>query len=310
MEDEQLKRLYSGIADHKVFSKAQTIHNLLAEDLADFAAKDAEFDLAFVANFQTEIDTCEGTKTDETYMDEVEQLTKNMNEAWADCKEYFQDMKYYIEKAFPNDPAIHNQFGFDNYRDMSREQGRVVLFMDALEMKATEFQTQLIAAGMTPGQVALVANLRAAFKAADMAQNDALTKRIKLTQLRIKQYNKLWVILQQVNQLSKAVYRGDYAKLQQYLLPAPANNEVASLALTGTVLDASTNEPIADAVVELPALSLTTTTDDTGKYGFTQSIPAGETTLRVSASGYVDSETTVTIVDDELVEKNVSLAVA
>ena len=310
MADEQVKRLYSGISDSKMISEAQTIHNLLVEDLADFAAKDAEFNAVFTGTFQTEITNCEGTKTDETYMDEVQQFTKNMNVAWTACKDYFQDMKYYIEKAFPGDPAIHLQFGYDNYREMSREQSKVVLFMDTLEKKADEYETQLIGAGMTAAQIGMIPGLRTTFKAAEMAQNDAVTRRNKLTQERIKQYNKLWVILQQVNKLSKAVFRGDYAKLQQYLLPAPGTNERESLALTGTVLNASNNEPIEGALVELPALSLTATTDATGKYGFTKSTPAGETMLRVSASGFVTTEIPIAIVDGTLVVQDVSLAVA
>lgn len=181
--------------------------------------------------------------------------------------------------------------------------------MDVLEEKGSEYQTELLAAGITAPQLAQIGNLRTAFKAADIAQNKAVAKRNKLTQERIKQYNKLWEILQQVNKLSKLVYRGDYAKLQQYLLPAPGTNEREFLALTGTVLNASTNEPIEGALVELPALSLTATTDENGKYGFTQEIPTGETTLRVSATGFVTTEIPIAIVEDELREQDVSLAV-
>jgi len=307
MADEQVKRLYSGIADTKMFNRAQGIKNLLQDDIGAFGAKDAEFNAIFLSNFQTEIDNCTGFTTDETHMDQVEELTRQMNVAWKDCREYFQDMKYYIEKAFPIQPGIQNKFGVDNYRNMSREQYRVVSFMDNLEEAADTYTTELIAAGMTAAQIGQIPLLRDAFKAANGAQEKALDYRLELTRLRIEQNNKLWAILQQVNKLSKAVYRGVYSKLQQYLLPAPATNEPESLALTGTVLNAADDAPIEDAVVELPALLLSTTTDETGKYGFTQSIPDGPTTLRVSAPGFVTSEVSVTIVDGTLVERNVRL---
>lgn len=310
MADEQINRLYSGISDTKMFHSAQTIHDLLEDDLADFAAKDASFGPAFMANFQTEINNCTSTESDESYMDGVQGLTENMNEAWQACREYFQDMKYYIEKAFPNKPTIHHDFGYDNYREMSRLQDKVVPFMEHLESTAADHEAALIAAGMTAAQIGQIPLLKEAFRTADRAQEKALKDRQDITRLRIEQYNKLWAILQQVNKLSKAVYRGIYSKLQRYLLPAPAANERESLSLTGTVTDASNNEPIADAVVELPALSLSTTTDENGKYGFTQEIPAGATPLRVSASGFIDAELTVTIVDGTLVEQDVSLAVA
>jgi hypothetical protein len=310
MADEQVKRLYSGISDTKMFNEAQTIHNLLDDDLADFTAKDAAFNLDFLEDFQTKINDCIAFKTDETYMDEVEQLTKNVMQAWENCKNYFQDMKYYIEKAFPNDPAIHKQFGYDDYRDMSRLQDKVVPFMESLKKKAADNMPALLAAGMTAAQIDQINLLKNAFNAANGTQDEAIKRRLELTQMRIELNNSLWKILQQINKLSKAVYRGNYAKLQQYLLPAAGTNEREFLALTGTVLNASNNEPIEDALVELPALSLTATTDATGRYGFTQEIPAGPTLLRVSASGFITFEVTVTIVDGTLVEQDVSLAVA
>ena len=310
MADEQVKRLYSGIADTKMFNRAQGIKNLLQDDIADFAAKDAEFNAIFLTNFQAEIDNCTGFTTDETHMDQVEELTRQMNVAWKNCKDYFQDMKYYIEKAFPIQPGIHKEFGYDDYRDMSREQHRVVSFMDKLEETANTYTTELIAAGMTAAQIGQIPLIRDEFKAANGAQDKALDNRLELTRLRIEQNNKLWGILQQVNKLSKAVYRGIYSKLQQYLLPAPGTNEPDFLALTGTVTNASDNAPVEDAQVELPTLGLSTTTDENGKYGFTQDIPAGPTLLRVTASGFITFEVTVTIIDGELVEQDVSLAVA
>lgn len=307
MEAEPIVRLYSGISDSKMLTEAQTICDILVDDLADFTAKDPAFTVAFTDDLQAKIDAAKDVKTDEAVSDEIGALTQNLLEAWEDCKVFFQDMKYYIEQAFPGKPKVHDQFGFDNYREMSRQQGKVSNFMKQLNDMAQEHSVTLQAVGFTLAQIGQINTLREAFETAERAQEKAKKNRPVETVERVDAYNEVWRILQRVNRLSKLVYRGSYAKLQQYLLPAPGTNEREFLALTGTIFNAADDTPIEGATVELPALSLTATTDENGKYGFTQELPAGATAIRVSAAGFVTSEGFVTLIDNELVERDVRL---
>jgi hypothetical protein len=307
METEEVSRLYSGLSDSKMLNRAQGICNLLKDDVAEFASKDAEFDLDFVEAFEAAIDVAYGTQTDETFMDEMETLTSKTMKAWWACQDYFQDMKYYIERAFPGNARKHDQFGYNDYREMTRQQNRVMGFMDQLEDMANEHSAQLLAAGMTVEQLEQIAVLRQAFWAADRAQERKKKLRPVLTAERIEVYNAVWRILQRVNRLSKLVYRGDYVKLHQYMLPASGSNERASLSVTGVVFDNETQAPVAGATVSLPAFELETQTDDEGKYGFTKSLPIGTTQLVVKATGYQDISMSVQILSDKTLEANVGL---
>ena len=76
--------------------------------------------------------------------------------------------------------------------------------------------------------------------------------------------------------------------------------------LTGTVTDASTGDPIANAKVEITDLSMTTYTDDSGNYTFAN-VPTGDHTVAASAFGYNGDSATVTINDGETTTQDFAL---
>ena len=220
---EQLDYLYSGISNDKMLEGAETIHDLYMDDVADFTAFDALLDDSVGTDLLSEIDLARDYPTDESVVDEISELTAVVDDAWGNCRKHFQDAKYFIEKAFPGNTAIQKSFGFDDYQTMSRYQDKVLTFMDTFHDKADKHKVVLIAQGYTQAKIDQIETLAAAFRTANRNQEKAKKDRLETTQNRAKTFNKVWVILQQINRASKSVYRGDYAKLQQYLLPAPGS---------------------------------------------------------------------------------------
>lgn len=79
-------------------------------------------------------------------------------------------------------------------------------------------------------------------------------------------------------------------------------------AVKGTVADAATDEPIANASVELEAGNETYTnvTDADGQYGLAN-VPAGEHELTVTAENYTDRTVSVDVPENETVTKDIAL---
>lgn len=146
MADEILRE-FNGIDDDTMLTDADTMIALFHDDLAAFTGFDAVLDATFESDWQADIDAARDTESDETVEDQISQLTATVNDTWNDCKTCFQDAKYFIEKAFPNNVAAQNEFGFDDYRKMSRDQDKVFPFMKQFHKVAQREHVKLIAAG-------------------------------------------------------------------------------------------------------------------------------------------------------------------
>ena len=64
--------------------------------------------------------------------------------------------------------------------------------------------------------------------------------------------------------------------------------------LTGQILALETQQPVWGVLVEIPALSLSTTTDERGRFLFA-SVPYGTHTVRASVLGYRQAEAQVAV---------------
>jgi len=67
--------------------------------------------------------------------------------------------------------------------------------------------------------------------------------------------------------------------------------------LTGTVVNAETNDLISEATVAIDETKISTTTDNTGSFTF-EGLTQGSYTLKISAEGYEDTQVKVNVGDD------------
>ncbi|MEP7168166.1 MAG: carboxypeptidase-like regulatory domain-containing protein [Bacteroidota bacterium] len=305
---EQIKSDFGGLSNDSMLTGAETMLDLYTDDQADFLAFDASLDDGFKDNFLAKIDEARALRTDETVVDEISEFTDDVNESWDSCKNHFQDSKYFIEKAFPNDTSLHKTFGYDDYKAMSRDQDKVIGFMDQFHTAADEHKVELIAQGYTQGKIDAIQTLSGAYREAQRLQEKAKKVRFKKTEQRVITMNEVWGFVRTINKASKSVYRTSFAKLQMYLLPGSGTNEpVEQLAGTGTITDSVTGLPLAGALVELTDLALSSVADDNGKYAFTVGVPDGATAIKVTAAGHIRQDDTITFIDGDTVTKNFSM---
>jgi len=216
-------RQYSS-RDDVMLSKAEMFHAQYELDKADFQGYNiVMFPAGFGVSFLAEITDARAAEVDALVIDSQVAETDEVNSQLYLCKEYFQKMKPVIESVFPNNFAVWNQFGFNDYEKASLSQTKMIVFMKTLFKTATKFSVQLIAGGFTAPQIAMIDTLADGLINEVTDQEVATKERVVKTQTRIILYNIVWATMQKINRASKAIYYGNYAKLNQYELPKNSN---------------------------------------------------------------------------------------
>lgn len=191
------------------------------ERQADFVAYDADLGAPFVVQWQQAIDECGGHLNDETIRDQLQQHTQNVKDAMKACYNKFMDTKYFIRKAFPDDVAVWQAFGFDTFLVTSRRQLELIEFMQVFHSLALDHAAELNTVGYSNADIAEIDTLYEALVEANTAQEAFKGARGTMTEERKLAYNALWAIMQTVNHAARAVYRNSAVGKKLFQLPVP-----------------------------------------------------------------------------------------
>ena len=216
---DKVVRLYS-IRDDVMLDTSDMFHTLYSQDELDFQGYNSVlFDVNFKTDFLAEIDAARLVKKDEVVLDEQVEETDEVKGKLVECSDYFKGMKLVIEEAFPNNKAVWNQFGYNDYRAASRSQGRMIQFMEMLYLTSDKYKTELIAKGFTQAKIDMILQLKDELRQEQIEQEVAKKERPLKTQERILLLNKPWIRIRKIHRASKVIYKDNYAKLNEYELP-------------------------------------------------------------------------------------------
>ncbi|MEE9215280.1 MAG: hypothetical protein V3U54_10900 [Thermodesulfobacteriota bacterium] len=220
----KITRNYS-MADAAMVEFALTILGQFKDDKAAFVSYDPDFGGTFEADWQADITAAEEVPSDEALVDAQEGLTRDVEQLMEDCRHKFQDSKRFIEKAFPDDKPVHNEFGYDNYGASRDVQTKMIFFMENFHRVAEKYSTQLIAQNYTQAHIDEIETLHDQLHDANEEQEGAKGGRPVVTQDRIIILNKPWDTTADVSRAAKAIFHKDAAKLKSYLLPASESGD-------------------------------------------------------------------------------------
>ena len=185
-----------------------------------FIAKTRDLEDPFQENWQKSTDDINKTESDKDYTDKQLLMTQDLNELMVSARDQVQTVFYYLDCAFPGNPAIHAIFGKDRYdgaRNNPQKLHNLMLKCDVASENPEYFEA-LKAKGFTQ-------DMKDEFKVIAKKLIEQIDKREaymsarKLTtQERIKILNEIWHHMSKVNAASKLVFKTDYARQQQYLL--------------------------------------------------------------------------------------------
>jgi len=299
MNPEPLVRRYK-IADAYMIQFAKVLRLFFIEDQAQFETEDSNFATPFETDWLNTITDAEAQPTDEQRRDQLEQLTVTVKAEMTNCRNTFQAAKRYIQKAFPNNTEVWNEFGFDDYDTIRDSQPTMIEFMKRFHTTAVKYSAQLSAptVNFSAARIAEIETRRAALDAANNAQESFNGSLPTFTRKRIAAHNAVWNICTDVCGVGKALFRNDHARYQLYLLP-PSEEPSGTLALSGTITrmpDTSTPEgtPVVGAQTELMPHGLQSESDSNGMFGYANP-PAGPATLRITHPLYMEQNIPVTI---------------
>ncbi len=214
-----IKREYNK-SDDLMLEQAQTMHNLLEADLADFTAEYISINAAYLADFQTAIDEAYAMPSATEEYNELELLTENVEALMTQSRQLYQKLSSYIKLIYPNSKAIHNIFYADEYVSVRRSQPGMIRLLGRCYEKANSapYKAALIAEGFLQLDIDQLEALREDLFEANEAQEKLAKELLLKTEERIKKYNLVWAFMQKTSATSKQVYVDSPAKQEMYLL--------------------------------------------------------------------------------------------
>ncbi|MEP7170251.1 MAG: carboxypeptidase-like regulatory domain-containing protein [Bacteroidota bacterium] len=226
------------------------------------------------------------------------QLTNKVLDEMQKSRDYYQDAKPFIVKAFPNSLAVQNEFGFNDYKLAQKGQDSMTKFMAKFHKIATKYDAELIAKNYTQIMIDEILVRHDKLKEADITQELFIKNRPVKTADRITKLNKAWNGETIVCAAGKRIYKDNYAKYQRYLLP-PGEEAVEILSVTGKITNSATAAAEAGVEVGIEALGVSVISDSEGNYEI-GGLPAGTYTLVFSKASLQDKTiANVVVVDGE-----------
>ncbi|WP_439183354.1 hypothetical protein [Carboxylicivirga taeanensis] len=214
------ERTYN-LSDAVLLRYGNRIAEVIPEDFEAFKTFDTTFPDSYQADLKTSLASVMALKTDMVIVDEMAEKTQAVQEAMAACNSAFRTIKFFVNKAFPGNTAVHNQFGFNDIAKARRNHGTMLLFMGDFTKVTQSYRTALLEAGCSEGLLDSLPQLHQELQEAETAQELFKKERGLLTQQRVEKLNELYKLLTPVSEMAQIIYANDEARRARYSLPSP-----------------------------------------------------------------------------------------
>ena len=293
------------ITHDSMISESRTILTEFKKDQTAFGVFDKDFKTPYDTEWETKLKAAEETPSDIVVKAGMKVSSVDVETEMSHCRDCFQGAKFFIEKAFPLNPAIWHYFGYNEYEHCRNNHDRMPGFMTDFSTAANKYDTELIAVNFTDPMITNILVIRDELNAKLSEQHQLITERPLATQNRVHLLNEVWGIRQNVGMASKIVFKDDVAKYRIYLLPA--YEEVGTIFnFSGTVTELSTGIALENATITLGGDIPVIISDSNGKFGGAL-IPDGVYTAHIVLDGYLSKNIPVTIVKGEIFVAHIEL---
>jgi hypothetical protein len=212
----EITRKYNG-TDAFMTESARVNYNLVNSDLAKFTAFDSTINATFMTAYLAAVVAAETVVADSAISDQQVQTTENVLSQMDLARAKYNEVKYFVQKAFPNSAATQGEFGLNDYMDARRSESKMIQFLDEMHKASVKYQTQLVAAGYNAPAIAAIQTIRTDLLNKNTTQEVFKKQRPKLSEDRIKILNAAYDRLTQVNAAAQIIYMTDYAKQRQFV---------------------------------------------------------------------------------------------
>jgi hypothetical protein len=214
--NEKVVRLYGG-KDAEMIQKSRIRRENFLTDLEAFVEEDPDFDQPFSENWLSLIDECASFTTDKQAKAEQTAKTKVLLKLMQDSINESDRLERFVDKAFPGDKSVHNEFGFK--KGLSKiSQEEMMDYVKHLYETAKKYQTQLISSKYSSERIEALNTLYINLYTADTEQEEAKQGIPALTKDRIEKLNELWKISETVNKAANIIFKDNPEKRNRYKL--------------------------------------------------------------------------------------------
>ncbi len=210
-------RIFGG-SDAEMLETAKTLYNSFLRDIKKFTEYDPAFNENFAQGWLADIEAADNIQKEDSVADMMTGLTQKVNDLMEECSAKFKLTRHFIRKAFPQNKAAQNEFGFNDFPKTSKNQPKMIQFMRNFQRAADKYSEQLIAANYTAENIAEIKTLADELDAANTEQESFKKDRIVMSQHRISVLNTCWEKCVQIANLGKLIFRDEPAAYNKYVL--------------------------------------------------------------------------------------------
>ncbi len=149
--------------------------------------------------------------------------TLTVRQAIQNCKDYLKDLKYWVKKAYPDNPVIQRQLGVNRIGSIFRTQPRLIQFMENLPGVIKMHRTRFEEVGTPVDLLDKSAPLSKALRQANKDQEKQKGDRAIDTEARIIHLNSLYDLLQKLNEAAESVFKNEPVRRSRYKVPKSGN---------------------------------------------------------------------------------------
>lgn len=231
-------RNYS-VSDAKMMSEARSIIDLYKDYHTYFASFDPD---TFHENFQAEsnqkMQSAEQIPSDMVLIDIQAQKTQAVEKVMAPLLEEIRFAKYFVEKAFPDEPKIVNQFGYNDLQFARHSSDKMIQFMDDFCGNMEKHKQTILDAKYPEEKFALCKTYAEQLRTNRCEQRKNIKERPVHTANRIKQLNTIWEELKKIHNAATIIFNKEPEIQALFKLPVPDNKPGAN----SEVLNSQTEE--------------------------------------------------------------------
>lgn len=197
-------------------------------DEAEFMDYNAvRFTTAWKTDWGNAIAAARGTISDEDTVDMGTDLTSQVQDAMEAARQNYQRfIKPFIEDAFEaNKPGLMNAFGVNNYLAARNSVSRMMMFLDNLATRCTEYATELTAVGIKPAKVALITTHLTELQNAARSRNSFPGERSIATSDRNEIFDTMDAFAEQTARAGKNIFLVGSPRYNRYVVYGGSSNE-------------------------------------------------------------------------------------
>ena len=217
---EELPKSHYYLTYDEIITKAQIIQPYFGSDLDQFAAYDSWYTQGINDQLVSSIYNGLNNFSEGSLGKNIKQIKDMLDLQLADARHYYEKLKYYVDRAFKDETAIHEVFGYSDFTKARCSAKKMIPLLNQViaAISQEDNEPKLLSAYM-PSDLPAELYTTATALAADYGELKKLKKQqVLITRQRIELFNSLWDTLSKICDDAKIIFDNDPARLAIYEL--------------------------------------------------------------------------------------------